>query len=429
MKELEFIYSVDMTYPWFPPADDRESIGIDMSNGMYNPDLGKRTLDRVVGNTVFAEQLGYDGVLIFEQHNHPLALFGNAIQGATWLAAKTDKIMVAGVGPIINAYKTPVRLAEEIALLDNFSNGRLIVGLPMGIGAQYHSLGVMNPAHARAIQREAVELLYRIWTEDGPFAWEGEYFHIPYVNVWPKTLRKPHPEVFIPAAGSRESLDMAAKFRFTYQAIAVPMPVLLRNIDTFRELCEGYGYTPEPRQITAVLSVHTAETDDLARAEIEKHTLWEKQTFFRFPFEESFPPGHVSMGSLRGMMAGGYRSSPPWKLTWDELIAGDSLVAGSPETVRQRLTEITDKMGSGRVIIADSFTQPDWLQRKSMALFAEEVMPHFRTDGKAVWQREESLLAETSAESAARSPQPAGRPVVDMPEGRVDLYTQPGEHL
>lgn len=430
MKELEFIHIVDMNYPWYPAPDDRESIGIDMPNSMYNPDLGHRVFERVTKNAVLAEELGFDATLIFEQHNNPVALFGNAIQGATWLAAKTKRIKIAAVGPIVNAYQSPVRLAEEIALADNLSEGRIIVGLPMGIGMQWHAVGTMNPAHARARQLEAVELLYKIWTEEGPFSWEGDFFHIPYVNIWPTNRqRNPHPEVFIPAAGSRESLDMAARFRFNYQAINVPMPVLLRNIALFHELCEGYGYIPEPRQIVAVTNVHTAETDAQAREELEKHMLFTQQRFFRFPFQESFPPGHVSLNSLRGMMAGGYRSSDPSKATWDELIADGSLIAGSPETVRGKLDELTDKLGAGRVIINTGFTMPEWLQTKAMTLLAEEVMPHFRRDGKATWQREEPLNAQTASEFVARGIEPAGIPVIDTANGRVDLYDKPGEHI
>jgi alkanesulfonate monooxygenase SsuD/methylene tetrahydromethanopterin reductase-like flavin-dependent oxidoreductase (luciferase family) len=423
MQDLEFFYMVDSTYPWFPPADDRESIGIDLSNEAYDPDLGERVFDRVLFNTRTAEELGFDGALIFEQHGHPLALFNNALTGGAWLASKTSGIRIAAVGPILNAYLSPVRLAEEIALVDNISGGRLTVGLPMGIGVQYHAMGIPNPAHARARYREAVALLHKIWTEDGPFAWEGDYFHVPYVNVWPKPRQQPHPPIFIPAAGSRETLELAAKYRFTYQAILVPRPVLLRNCRLFRELCLENGYECGPRQITAVLEVHVAESDREARREVERHELWTYQNVFRFPFHESFPPGHVSMSSLRGMMAGGYRSSDPSKLTWKELVDSGSVIAGSPETVRQRLADIMGEMGAGRVIVAGPFTLPAWMQRKTMTLFAEEVIPHFRPiDGLAVWQREPAPGYRTATEFVGRRPRYAGTPVVDMPDGREDLY-------
>ncbi|HTX07386.1 MAG TPA: LLM class flavin-dependent oxidoreductase [Solirubrobacteraceae bacterium] len=425
MEELEFYAIIDRAYPWFPPAHDRDSIGIDLSNSAYDPDLGQEVLEQVVEGAQLAERLGYDGTLIFEQHNTPLALFGNALTGAAWLAAATENIQIGAVGPMINAYLSPVRLAEEIALVDALSGGRLTVGFPLGIGAQYHSMGIMHPVHARARFHEAVALLHRIWTEDGPFAWEGDFFHIPYVNVWPKPRQQPHPPVFIPAAGSRETIELAAKYRFTYQAILTPLPVLLRNCQLFRDLCEENGYESDRRQIAAVLGVHTAESDQQAREEIERHALWSAQNIVRFQFHESFPPGHVSQSSLRAMMSGGYRSSDPSQVTWEDMVAGRTgLIAGSPETVRQRLADITGEMGAGRAIVAPEFTIPMWLQRKSMTIFAEEVMPAFRPRGaKAVWQREPRPAYQTAAERVGREPRRAGRPVVSVPgQGRVDLY-------
>jgi alkanesulfonate monooxygenase SsuD/methylene tetrahydromethanopterin reductase-like flavin-dependent oxidoreductase (luciferase family) len=421
MQELEFYLDVDATYPWFPPAHERDSIGIDLSNAAYDRDLGQRVFERVLENTLAAERLGFDGVLCYEQHNHPLALMGNPVVAMAWLAGQTRGIQLVAGGPILNDYLSPVRLAEEIAMVDNMSRGRLTVGLPMGIGAQYHSMGIPNPAKARARYREAVDLLLKIWTEDGPFAWEGDHFHIPYVNVWPKPRRAPHPPIWVPAAGSRETLELCAKHRFTYQAVLVPKPVLLRNCQVFRDLCQENGYEADPRQITAVLEVFVSETDEQAQREAERHELWTYQNVFRFPFHESFPPGHVSMGSLRGMMAGGYRSSDPSQLRWQELIDDSAIIAGSPETVREQLGTFMQEMGSARVMISVPWTAPPWLRQKSLTLFAEEVMPHFRQDGRAVWQREAPVGYGTASERVAREPEFGGRPLVDINGQREDL--------
>ena len=424
-NELEFYALIDRTYPWFPPAHERDSIGIDLPNAYYDRDLGQQILEEVTQMTQRAERLGYDGVVYFEQHNTPLALIPNALTAAAWLAAKTTGIQIGAVGPILNTYSSPVRLAEEIALVDALSGGRLTVGLPLGIGAQYHSYGVMNPVHARARFHEAVALLHKIWTQDGPFAWEGDYFHIPYVNVWPKPRTQPHPPVFIPSAGSRETIELAARYRFTYQAVLVPMPVLLKGVQLFRDLCNENGYEADPRQVTAVLSVHVAESDKEARRELEKYALWDVQNVIRFQFHESFPPGHVSQSSLRAMMSGGYRSSDPSTVTWDEM--ADGLIAGSPETVREKIAEITGAMGAGRAIVTQEFVAPMWLQEKSMTLFAEEVIPHFRApDGLAEWQRRPRAARnyQTATEMIARKPHRAGHPVVAMNGEYVPLFNR-----
>jgi hypothetical protein len=129
------------------------------------------------------------------------------------------------------------------------------------------------------------------------------------------------------------------------------------------------------------------------------------------------------MAALRGMMAGGYRSSDPSQLTYEDLVESGAVIAGSPETVRERLAEVTGEMGAGRVIVSSPWTVPTWLQHKAMTLLAEEVIPHFRAhDGLAVWQREPQAGYRTTTEFVAREPRYAGRPVVTTPDGRrVDL--------
>ncbi|HWH26699.1 MAG TPA: LLM class flavin-dependent oxidoreductase [Pseudolysinimonas sp.] len=425
MPELEFYSIVDRSYRWFTPAQNRESIGIDLPNSEYDPDLGQQVLEEVAQGAQRAERLGFDGLLIFEQHNTPLALFPNALTGAAWLSAKTTGIKIVAGGPILNAYSSPVRLAEEIALVDTVSNGRLTVALPLGIGAQYHGYGAMNPVHARAKFREGVELLHKIWAEDGPFAWEGEHYHHPYVNVWPRQRQDPHPEVFITAAGSRETIELAAKYDATYQAILTPMPILTKNTQLFRDLREEYGHKPDRKKIAAVISIHTAETDEIARAEVEKHALWGLQNVLRFPFNQSFPPGHVSQASLRGMMSGGYRSSDPSLATWEQITEGYSYIAGSPETVIRKLTELTDAIGAGRVICSSDFTLPMWLQEKAQTIFANDVIPAFRApDGLAVWQREKPVGYTTATERAGRKPHYAGTPTVGVNGEYVPLLPQ-----
>ncbi|MBS1885858.1 MAG: LLM class flavin-dependent oxidoreductase [Actinobacteria bacterium] len=428
MAELEFICTIDNPYVYIPPQlEERESVGIDLSTEHYDRDLGQLTLEEVGESVEWLERLGFDGALVFEQHNHPVGLIGNAMVGAAWLASITRGIRICAVGPLINSYATPLRLAEEVALVDNICGGRLTLGLPLGIGTQYHSIGVMNPATARARHLEATELLIEAMTKPGPFAWEGDFFDIPYVNLWPRPLQQPHPPIFLPAAGSRETLEMAARFRFTYQATLTPRPVLLRNCDIFRELCVEHGYEADRKQIACVVPVHVAETDEQARRELEHHLAWRFQNVFRFPFHVSFPPGHVSDRSLRAMMAGGYRSpgNDPGGMSYDEIRDRGLLIAGSPETVIEELAELTDAMGAGRVITSIQGSMPRWMQLKALTLFAQEVIPAFRPpDGLAVWQREERPAYETRTELAARLPAPPDRPTAVMADGtEVDVRT------
>lgn len=423
---LEFFIAIDNPYVWIPRDPERESVAVDLPTSNYHGNYGRLTLQEVAENAEWVEKLGFDGALIFEQHGHPVGLIGNAMVGAAWLASITSGIRICAVGPILNFYTTPIRLAEEIALVDNVSNGRLTVGLPLGIGAQYHAVGVMNPAQARARHHEANELLVKAFTDPGPFAWEGDFFNIPFVNLWPRPLQKPYPPILIPSAGSRETLEMAAKYRYAYQTTLLPLPAMVRACELFRELCNAEGYEPDPTQITIVVPVHVAETDAQARKELEPALTWRYQNIYRFPFHESFPPGHVSDRSLRAMMAGGYRSqgNDPGSFSYDDVIDRGLVIAGSPSTVMEKLHELTEAVGAGRIISTMQAAMPRWMQYKALNLFATEVVPAFREpDGLAGWQRQAPPGHRTAAEFAAGRPKPAGRPTALIDGREVDVRT------
>jgi len=437
MRELEFYAMHHVAYRWMPHKSvvgrDSRTNFISLPNDFYDPALGQSTIEDFVELVKNAERLGFDGVIHSEHHNTPIGISAQAMVSTAYLASETERILLGAVGPVLNAYLSPIRLAEEAALVDILSNGRLILGLPMGIGGQYHSYGLTNPAVARARFREAHELLLRAFTEPGPFAFEGEFFDVPYVNLWPKPVQKPHPPIWIPAAGSQETLELVAKYRHTYQIVGGSREVNARNVKRFRDLCEEQGYTSTPNQVAAVEIVHVAETDKQAELEAEGHVLWQMQNFLRSTFQDSFAPGHVSETSLRAtaLAAGGYRSRGMHEPTFQEIAPG--MLIGSPETVAERLEQHVEELDAGRVILMfDHGSNPRWLIDKSMALFAEHVMPKFRPPGgKPIWARgEDRRMYTTASERAAVATGPKAIPAAQLADGTiVDVRTAHVEDL
>ena len=439
MNSLEFYVFHNSAYPPVPHksviAKHSRTNYVSLPNTFYDKAIGQRVLEDLVDVFVLSERLGYDGIAHAEQHNSPIGLGSANMVTTAYLAARTERILIVADGPILNAYLTPVRLAEEVAQADILSHGRLILGLPMGLGAQYHSYGVTDPSTARARFNEGHELLIRAMTESGPFEFQGEFFHVPYVNLWPRPVQDPHPPIWIPAAGSRETLERCARSRYTYQAVLTPREVLKKNCKFFREACQKEGYEADPKQIVSVFLVHVAETDAQARREAEPHILWLFQNLFRSTFQDAFAPGHVSETSLRGMMSGGYRSRDISAMSWEELVEAGWLIAGSPDTVAEQLEERTDELRSGRVLMwVDHGSAPTWMIHKNLTLFAEEVMPRFRgQDGKPIWARQDlrqiTTASEASAISAGAKAVPAaevyGHGIVDVRTSHVPELNQP----
>jgi alkanesulfonate monooxygenase SsuD/methylene tetrahydromethanopterin reductase-like flavin-dependent oxidoreductase (luciferase family) len=377
---VEIFGFIESGYPHVPYSGDRphDSIFVDMPNENYDGMQGQRQIETQLETLVSLERLGFDGAALSEQHNGPAGLIPNVMLGAAWLAARTTDIKICVLGPLMNAYQSPIRLAEEIAAVDTMSRGRLVVGLPVGLGMSYHGLG-LNPALARARWAEAHDLLIKALRDPGPFQWRGRFFDHEYVNLWP---RPAHDIKFIlPGGGSLETMQLAAKGRHSYQSQLNDRAMTIKILDRFRELCREEGYEPEPWQSQLIVSVHVSETDESARQEIENYTLWEYQNYLNTKSTDLMPPGYTSVNSIRAIRSQAWGADVR-SITYGDVVENKWLIAGSPETVRAGLEELIEETGIGRLLISvDMGVKPRWLTDKALGLFAEQVLPHFRPTG------------------------------------------------
>ena len=187
---------------------------------------------------------------------------------ASILARQTSRMKIAVVGNALPLYDPPTRVAEEFAMIDVISGGRLIAGMVVGGGPEYYSFSV-NPSYARERFREAHDLIKKAWTEPGPFEFVGKHFRIRYVNPWPRPIQQPHPEIWIPGAGSLETFEFVAKNRYAYMGIPYfSFDVFERYFSMFRDACEAEGYTADPLQAGWLVPIYVAETDEQARTRV-----------------------------------------------------------------------------------------------------------------------------------------------------------------
>jgi alkanesulfonate monooxygenase SsuD/methylene tetrahydromethanopterin reductase-like flavin-dependent oxidoreductase (luciferase family) len=295
---------------------------------------------------------------------------------AAMLVRRTSRARIAILGNGLPLRENPLRIAEEIAMLDVVSGGRVISGFVRGIGPEYFSLGV-NPTHSRERFYEAAELILRAWTEEGPFPFDGRFYRYHYVNPWPRPLQKPHPPVWCPSQGSSETVEWAAKRRFPYLMVFTPIARIAQIYGEYREACERYGYRASRYQLTVNLPIVVAESDAKAEAIARENALWVYNVGLRMspPFFQ--PPGYTTEPSLRRVLTN--RPKLPTELTFEDLIEGGYLICGSPTTVRDRLRVFSDELRAGIVCSGmNGGTHEKTLEM--MQLFAEEVMPHFRED-------------------------------------------------
>lgn len=368
--------------PWDRLPDDFEqkwdSAWTWLPNSIYEPQHGGELYNRYLDELIYAEELGFDGVCVNEHHQNAYGTMPSPNLMAAILARQTKRVKIAVVGNALPFYNPPTRVAEEYAMIDCISGGRLIAGLVVGGGPEYYSFTI-NPTFARSMYHEAFDLVLRCWTEPGPFEHYGKHWKLKYVNPWPRPIQQPHPPIWIPGAGSKETIDFVAKRRYSYMGIPYfHIDFFKRNFDSFREACEKYGYQADPSQLGWLLPTYVAETDEQAWAEYEEH-LW----YFQRKLLKGLvvlPPGYTSARSIAGINKALSKFLINVK-TRKEIEDGVYAVVGSPETVRDKLIHYAKYLGVGNLLsLFQLATLPTDLTRKNMRLFAQQVMPALRKE-------------------------------------------------
>ena len=349
---------------------------VTFSNRHYDPKVGQQLYNQYLDQLEYAETLGWDGLCVNEHHQNCYGTMPSPNVMAAMLVRRTRRARIAILGNGLPLRENPLRVAEEIAMLDVASGGRVISGFVRGIGPEYYSTAV-NPTHSRERFYEAAELILRAWTEAGPFPFDGRFYRYPFVNPWPRPLQRPHPPVWCPSQGSAETVEWAARRRFPYLMVFTPIKRIAQIYGEYREACERSGYTASPYQLTVNLPIVVAESDAKADLIARRNALWVYHVGLRMPLQFWQPPGYTTEASLRRLLAAGLKL--PTELSFEDLEAGGYIICGSPGTVRDKLRVFADELRAG--VVCSGFpagTHEATLEM--MQLFAEEVMPHFRED-------------------------------------------------
>src|SRR5207247_3036160 len=196
-----------------------------------------------------AEEPGFDAVCVNEHHQTAYGLMPSPIVIAGALTQRTTRCKIAVIGNALPLYNPPIRVAEEFAMLDVMSGGRLVAGMVVGGGPEYYSYQ-LDPTYARERFREALDLIIKAWTHPGPFLWNSKHYFFNYVNPWPRPLQKPHPPIWIPGVGSLETIEFIAQRRYCYMGIPYfHIDVFRRMFGMFCVACEQQSYTAAPEQM------------------------------------------------------------------------------------------------------------------------------------------------------------------------------------
>jgi len=348
-----------------------------LPNTYFDPKKGHELYNRYLDELELAAELGFDGVSVNEHHQNAYGLMPSPVVTAAALSRRTKSARIAILGNAFCLREHPLTLAEEHAMIDCITGGRLISGMVRGIGAEYFSLGT-NPAYSHARFQEAHDLVVEAWTKPGPFSFEGKYYHFDYVNVWPRPYQQPHPPIWAPSTGSIETIEWAAhpSRKYVYLQAYSPTQSVARYLNYYRECAQRmYGYTASSDRIGWSTPVYVSDTDQKARDEAKPHIEILFNKLLRLPFEMLFPPGYLSAKSLKNMRTH-KRSVSGQEHTVDTLIEQGIIVCGSPDTVRKQFIDTHRLLGFQNLLCLMQFgTLPRELTERNIRLFAREVMP------------------------------------------------------
>lgn len=370
--------------PYGPVDQDQilknNSAWVTLPNSCFDPKQGTAIYDRYIGELTLADELGFDGICVNEHHQTAYGIMPapNLIAAALTRTTKNARIAILGRAlPLVN---NPVAIAEEFAMLDQMSGGRIITGFVRGIGSEYFASAV-DPTLSHARFYEAHDLILQAWTREGPFKYHGRHYQFDYVNLWPRCLQEPHPPVWIPSQGSIETIEWcaAAERKYTYLQTFSPIHLAQKNFDAYRRIANEQGYEAEPSQLGWAIPTYVAETDAQARKDLEPHIEAFFNRFLRFPLEMRLPPGYSSIASTKALIEAKFAVRSVQQ-TIDNLMELGMVICGSPETVRQQFEHHQKNMGFGNLIaMMQIATQPAEQTESSMRLFARDVMPHLKS--------------------------------------------------
>ena len=370
----------ESAYPYLPPADSYPSIRVSLASKNYDPKKGAALWDRYLHEWQIAEEEGMD-IMLNEHHQTATCVDPAAPMVLAALARLTTKARLLILGNPIANRRQPVRVAEEMALCDVLSHGRVEAGFVRGVPYEI-SPANSNPVRMNERFWEALDLIVKTWTShDGPFSHEGRFFHHRNINVWPRVYQNPHPPVWVSTTSASGAAEVGAK--------GFIQATFLTGYDATRKIYESYRAAwrkagrgvdvPNDRLAYAAL-VYVGETEQEALKGAEK-LLW-YVTANKVAPQYANPPGYVPVAANVAMQRGASHPLSQFSknASVEAAIRSGFMFAGTPDQVYEQIKRHYEYVGGyGHLLIMG---QAGFLEHddtvKGIRNFAREVYPRLK---------------------------------------------------
>ena len=377
-----------------------------ITNEVYDPRVGADLYNRYLDERVYAEEMGFDGVMLNEHHSTPFCMGSVMNVEAAILARITKKVKIVLLGNILPIWDDPLFLAEELAEIDMISRGRLVTGWVRGTGRESVSHNAQPPFNWERFQ-EAHDFVVKAWTTPGPYRWEGEHYNFRYVNPWAKPYQDPHPPIWIPGVMSKNTVEWSARHRYPYVMLATDLEPTKQSFEYYAEVAREEGYEAGSQHRGYLFKVHVDETEELAYETAQKYVEGPPNPFLEGnqgvvrSFLQNLPgltsrthllptsmnrAAAIARGRLEsedGAPRKEILSAAGFQGTYDEQLERYTIITGTPKTVIPKIRHVLEYLRPGTIFFWDgdgAMSHED--QMRSLKLFGEEVIPAVREIGE-----------------------------------------------
>ena len=371
------------------PDDFRQkhnSVWVDIHSSLFDPKRAHLMYNDFMDELEYAADVGFDAICVNEHHSNGYGLMPSPNLIASSLARRTTDTAICVMGNSLALYNPPTRVAEEFAMIDVISGGRLIAGFPVGTPMDTTYCYGQNPSTLREKYLEAHDLVMRAWTEKDTFAFNGRFNQQRYVNIWPRPLQQPHPPVWIPGGGSVETWQWCAEMDYVYAYLSYyGYKDGKQTMDGFWNEMARLGKDRNPNRAAFLQFIGVAETREKA---LELYKEPAEYFFGRCLYTDpawATPPGYVTEATQRlGLTSQVGRAATRARSTtrateMDDIVRDGYVIIGSPEEVVEQLIEVAETLNVAHLMLLLQFgNMGKELAKYNTKLFAEKCIPKLK---------------------------------------------------
>ena len=370
-------YFTEMPYPHLPPLDEITTMRVSLPSKLFDPKIGADLYNRYLDEYMFADDQGLN-MMVNEHHQTATCLDVAAPLSLAILARQTSKGRICILGNPVANRGDPLRIAEEMAMIDCISRGRVNAGFVRGVPYEIFAANT-NPTQTVERLWEGIDLIQKAWTtHDEPFNFEGRFTQRRAVNIWPRPYQDPHPPIWITGSSDLEGISRAAARGFVFATFLQPYAKVKELFGAYRSAYRLNGQ-PGGGGTAFMPLVYVADTEAEAEAGM-KELLWYMVAKTEPQYRN--PPGYVpvdfNVKALQGAYGG--RTDAMRSQTLEFQREQGVVMYGTPDQVTAQIKRFYDLVGGFDHLLM--MMQAGFLDHKrtcsNIKMFAREVYPAIR---------------------------------------------------